>query len=386
MTIDLSVAATPAVNGHQAGGVMSATIAEMLAADPENLQTVYVVRPWIPEGGIGVLSGKAGVGKGKLVQDLCIARGSGGTWLGLPVTPGPALFWSAEQGRREDFRVTQALCRGRALNADAFTHYFEVIYDPDLRFGHPEMVADVTARLAQHPGLLIVVDSLRRAFEGDDGDSAAADMFYRTVLVPLRRAGGTILILAHPPKTTGTMKMIADENMIRGSGDWVGQIDTFFVLRPVNRTRHDPRSETLTMRLSHVKARSGPQAVPLLVSLVVTEDDTPLVAFRLSAEAVPDGASSVEELAGAVRAIAAYMAQVHRAGRACIVDALKDQFGRPTVEAGIKQAVALGILCGPLDKALKRKGERGHWYLFVSDRPTSANPADATGEDDELPF
>jgi hypothetical protein len=295
------------------------------------------------------------------------------------------LFWSGEQGRREDFRVTQALCRGRGLKAEDFSHHFEVIYDPDLRFGHPTMVAAVMERLEANPDLFIVADSLRRAFEGDESDSAAADLFYRTVLVPLQRAGATILILAHPPKTTGTMKMIADENMIRGSGDWVGQIDSFLVLRPINRTRQDARSETINMRLSHVKARSGRQSDPLLVTLHVTEDDSPYVGFRLSGEAAPVGDASSEELAGAVRAITTYMAQVHRAGRAMIMDALKDQFGRPTVEACIKQAVALGIIVGPLDKAHKEKGERGNWYLFVADRPTPSS-GDASGEDDELPF
>jgi hypothetical protein len=97
---------------------------------------------------------------------------------------------------------------------------------------------------------------------------AAADEFYRTVLLPLRAAGATTLTLAHPPKTTGQQKIIADENMIRGSGDWVNQLDSFLVLRPVNRDRESPSTETLTMRLVHVKPRSGPQAVPLLVSLV----------------------------------------------------------------------------------------------------------------------
>src|SRR6202035_1419272 len=104
-------------------------------------------------------------------QDLCIARPTGGTWLGLPVEPGPALFWSGEQGKREDFRVTPALCRGRGITRAAFTHHFEIVYDPAMRFGAPRMVAHVLQRLREHPGLLIVIDSQRRAFEGDESDS-----------------------------------------------------------------------------------------------------------------------------------------------------------------------------------------------------------------------
>ena len=53
--------------------------------------------------GISALSAKAGVGKSKIAEDLTIARATGGAWLGLPVAPGPALFWSAEQGKDETF-------------------------------------------------------------------------------------------------------------------------------------------------------------------------------------------------------------------------------------------------------------------------------------------
>jgi AAA domain/DnaB-like helicase N terminal domain len=383
-TADLATMTESALAEHQRATrhrrPASAPIAEILATNPEDLQTRYIVPRWIPAAAIGILAAKPGAGKGKLVQDLCIARATGGTWLGMAVAPGPALFWSGEQGKREDFRVTQALCRGRGLTADAFPHHFEVIYDPELRFGSPAMVEMVTARLAQSPGLLIGVDSLRRAFDGDESDSAAADAFYRTVLVPLRKAGATVLLLAHPPKTTGTMKLIADENMIRGSGDWVGQIDSFLVLRPLGRARHDAESETITMRLVHVKPRSGPQAEPLLVSLHVTADETPLVAFDLSAKVVPE--ASAEELAGAVRAVVDYMAQTRRAGRAGIRKAFDGKYGRPTIDAAIRQAVAIGTLIGPLGKTLKRKGERGDWYLFVDPSPAASEP----GEDDELPF
>ena len=101
---------------------------------------------------------KAGVGKGKLAQDLCLARVTGGSWLGLTVEPGPALFWSGEQGQREDFRVTQALGRGRGLTASVpVPQFFEIVYDPPVRFGHPAMTAYVMARLRAFPGLLIVM-------------------------------------------------------------------------------------------------------------------------------------------------------------------------------------------------------------------------------------
>jgi hypothetical protein len=371
-----------------ASTIPSATLGEILAVDPVSLMTTYVVTPWIPHG-IGMLTAKPGVGKGKLAQDLCLARASGQAWLGLPVERGPALFWSGEQGRREDFRVTQALCRGRGITDAADLDYFEVIYDPRLRFGHPMMFADVLARLEKHPGLLIVIDSQRRAFEGDESDSAAADAFYRAVLLPLRAAGATVLTLAHPPKTTGQQRAVADENMVRGSGDWLAQLETFLVLRPVNRERQDPATERVTLRLVHAKARSGPQAPPLIVTLNVTHDMTPRVAFSLTATA--SASDTAADLAGTVKAVAALFEQGKRLSRQQVLDAATlGDCGRPARLAAIAKLVDLGVIDGPLDKVHRLQGEgRGHWYAFVRPLPapaaTVAAPETAEDEQEWLP-
>jgi hypothetical protein len=366
--------------------IASATLAEILAVDPVKLQTSYVVTPWIPRASVCTLSARAGVGKGKLAQDLCLARASRGTWLGLPVEAGPALFWSGEQGRREDFRVTQALCRGRGLTGpDRAAHYFEIVYDPSLRFGHPAMVAYVTERLRQHPGLFIVIDSQRRAFEGDESDSAAADAFYRSVLMPLRAAGATTLTLAHPPKTIGKQKVIADENMIRGSGDWLAQLDSFMVLRPVERHRLDQATETVTMRLIHVKPRSGPQADPLLINFTVTKDLTPDVTFTLRASTAPLEAESTV-LAGAIKATAALFEEKKRLARSAVLEHLQtEDIGREVGEAALARLVALGVIRGPLTKEDKRKGERGHWYVFLQPLPPTESVPDWVTEPPEWP-
>jgi hypothetical protein len=245
------------------------------------------------------------------------------------------------------------------------------------------MVAYVMARVREHPGLLIVVDSQRRAFAGDEADSAAADEFYRTTLAPLRAEGATVVTLAHPPKTTGQQRMIADENMIRGSGDWLAQLDSFMVLRPVNRERVDAATEIVTMRLVHAKARSGPQATPLLVTMRVTGDLTPLVAFHLSAQAATTTETDAATVAGAIKAAAALFEERKRLSRRDVIETLqKTEHGRPAVEAALKRLVELGVIHGPLTKEEKRRGEgRGHWFLFVRSVEPDPTPAREPGED-----
>lgn len=350
--------------------VQGATIGEILALNPVDLQTTYIVTPWIPRVSINALSAKAGVGKGKLTQDLVLARASGGTWLGLPVAPGPALFWSGEQGKREDCRVTQAFCRGRELcDPRQFPHYFEIIYDPAVRFGHPTMVAAIRERLAAYPGLFIGIDSQRRAFEGEENDSGAADTFFRTVLLPLRADGATTLMLAHPPKTGGQQKTIADENMLRGSGDWLAQLDSFLVLRPIERTRQDRHNETVIMRLTHVKPRSGPQADPMVVTLHITNDLLPTVTFRLTGVAAAD-ATPAAEVTGATKVAALLFEDKKRLSRTAVLDHLQTQsYGRVTGEAALQRLLELGVIAGPLPKEEKHTGERGHWYRFLKPLP-----------------
>lgn len=362
-----------------------ATIDEVLAVDPSTLKTDYIVNPYISRGGLGAISAKHGVGKTKLVQDLCVARASGGSWLGLAVEAGPALFWSGEQGRREDFRVLQAFCRGRGIQADAFVHYLGIISDPALRFGHPLMLARVLELARTYPGLFIGIDSIRRAFEGEDSASNVADEFFRTVLIPLRAAGATVLLLAHPPKTSGNLKRIEDDNMIRGSGDFAAQLDGFMVLRPITRKRTGPDSEDIVSRLTHPKARSGRQADPRLVTLHVTHDDSAEITFTLSAAQVTEA----EELEGALKAAGLLAEEVKRFSRAGLIKALAPlQLGRKAVEAAIDKLVDLGVIRGPLDKTERLTGERGHWYVFVKPLAlvpaASADPEGADEDPDDL--
>ena len=152
--------------------------------------------------------------------------------------------------------------------------------------------------------------------------------------------------------------------MIRGSGDWLAQLDSFMVLRPVNRERGGAGAETITTRLTHVKPRSGPQAAPLLVTMEVTGDLTPLVSFTLSASTASESAAA--DCAGAMKAAATLFEEKKRLSRTTVLESLQaTDFGRPAVELAIKRLTQLGVIHGPLVKTEKQRGERGHWYLFV---------------------
>src|SRR5262249_17854439 len=156
----------------------------------------------------------------------------------------------------------------------------------------------------------------------------------------------SIMLLAHPPKTTAQHKHIPDENMIRGSGDWLAQLDSFLVLRPVSREPHDAHTETITTRLIHAKARSGPPPPPLPVQMFVTADLPPPPRSRSPAPAPPGGAPPAD-IAAAVKAIATLFEEGKRLSRRQVMDteALGD-LGRPARDAGIAELLKLGVIRG----------------------------------------
>jgi hypothetical protein len=246
------------------------------------------------------------------------------------------------------------------------------------------MFARVLDLVRVHPGIVVVVDSLRRAFEGEDIASDVADAFFRAVLIPLREGTATVVLLAHPPKTSGNQKRIEDENMTRSSGDWVNQLDGFMVLRPITRTRKGSDAEDIVSRLTHPKARGGRTGDPLVVTFHVALDGSELVTFTFDAMHATDA----EEAEGALAGAALVTEQVKRFSRAGLIEALAArQLGRKAVEAAVEKLLGLGIIRGPLDKTERPKGERGHWYVFVKPLPLggSEGSGPAPDGDDEDP-
>ena len=170
--------------------------------------------------------------------------------------------------------------------------------------------------------------------------------------------------------------------MVRGSGDFIAQLDSLLVLRPVDRTRHDPHTETIVTRLKHPKARGSGEAPPHLVTMHVTHDRTPLVAFELTAKITSTDDTTAAEVAGAVKAAAALFEDRKRLSRKAVLETLQaTALGRPACEAALTKLVDLGVIRGPLGPRDRQKGERGHWFAFI--KPLPADPeAGREGEDD----
>jgi hypothetical protein len=333
------------------------SVADSLARDPQELLIRYIAKPHIPERSLVAISAAPGVGKGKVIQDLLIARTTGQPWLGVPVAPGPALWWSGEQGADEDDRVFAALARGRGLIAEEFSHPLIVISEPPGQLDDRGLLARVVALARKHPGLLVALDSLRRVFPGEDIDSATSDTFYRTVARPLLEAGATIVLLCHPPKPPVQGDLRA-ESLIRGSGDWLAILDSFLVLKGAGRQRLDPATEEVHATLIHVKARRGPKGEGGTVTLRVAYDETPEIAFTLSLKA---GGTEVTKAQLAIEALADFYREHGQAGRQDYLQHFKGRFTERQLDPARKTLVAQGLLQVIEEMPGKKAGKKVRW-------------------------
>jgi AAA domain len=353
------------------------SVVESLARDPAALAIRYVAAPYITERGLIAISAAPGVGKGKVTQDLLIARATWQTWLGVSVAEGPALWWSGEQGADEDDRVFAALARGRGIIVEDFKHPLIIVSEPPGQLSDGRLFARVLELARQHPGLLIALDSLRRVFPGDDVDSQVSDRFYRTVAQPLRQAGATVVLLCHPPKPPAQGDLRA-ESLIRGSGDWLAILDSFLILKAAGRQRLDPVTEEIHATLVHVKARRGPKGEGGTVTLRVDFDGTPSLAFALS---LKGGGTEVTKAQLALEALADFYREHGQGSRQDYLRHFDGRFSERQLDPARKTLVAQGLLQA-VDAETPGKRSLWRWIEVPGGVDAGYVPGTEPGDDD----
>ncbi len=174
-------------------------------------------KPWlvggvIREGSLVFLSAKEGTGKSFVALELahCIALGK--DFFGNEVTQGEVVYVAAERGESQRERM-EALRDLKAYDIDAvrfIDHSFKFNKSEDENYFYETM-----DRLDIKPKL-VIVDTLRASFEGDENNSwnaqATMDAFNR-----IRKRYDTTILLLHHVNAFGKS---------RGSSAFIGSADT----------------------------------------------------------------------------------------------------------------------------------------------------------------
>ncbi|MFN7897719.1 MAG: AAA family ATPase, partial [Cyanobacteriota bacterium] len=202
----------------------------------------------IPRRDLSIVGGRAKVGKTRLVHALarCLLCAEDFLGFGAPEAPRPVILVTDDQGDGDTAQMLQQLG----------------IWDHPLllwsrRFRATEANLDaLLACLAQHPGAVVILDSLRsitRSCCFGENDPEMGSLIY-DLKHQITDAGGTLLLIHHCNKandTTGT-EALSGHNAIAGAAN---TIVTLHYLAKGNRLIKDSPQRRLVR-----EARSGPPA------------------------------------------------------------------------------------------------------------------------------
>lgn len=172
----------------------------------------WLVGGMIREGTTVFLSGKEGTGKSFIALELAACIAEGRDFFGNAVRQGAVLYVAAERGDSQRERL-EALRDGKGVNPDSIHFYigqpqFNVEED-ERRFIEHVVESGITPKL-------IIIDTLRASFEGDENSSANAQATM-SAFTRIRRVFDATLLVIHHVNGFGKS---------RGSSAFIGAADT----------------------------------------------------------------------------------------------------------------------------------------------------------------
>lgn len=168
-------------------------VAEMIITEPSPV--AWVAKGLVVREGVTLLSGEPGVGKSMLAMTLGISVASGTAFLSEPTTSGVVMYVDAENGRTEVHRRLYAM--GLDID-DASKFHYLVSAEHDLIRNRAEIVEYAESI----EPTLVVVDSLRSLWRGDENDSGSAAQVMETPAAIARATKAGVLVLHHVPKNS----------------------------------------------------------------------------------------------------------------------------------------------------------------------------------------
>jgi len=202
---------------------------------------------WLVDGLIGVgdavtVYGSWGSGKSYLLVYLALCLSSGKDWLGKRVRPSKVLYLDKEMPFSvANYRVNMLINGQPNLYSDRFDYVTQ-----------PHQM--VTAIMGQQLAVfareydVVIIDSLRSFLTGSENVAQDIRAFWNALL-PLKRAGKTVILTHHMNKDNPNMSMSL-ANRASGSTDVCAGSDTVVAIEKII-----DRSNLMTSKISQIKGR-----------------------------------------------------------------------------------------------------------------------------------
>lgn len=196
--------------------------------------TAWLLKPILPLGGAALMYGTAKAGKSCLAMQIALAVATGASWLNLPPVEEarPVLYAqfdnprSTWQERTENLRRMQIIPEGlgtlHLLDRESAPYPFNIL-DPTHAEAFRQLVRTIDPAL-------VVVDTLREAYRGDEDKSSMMQQVLSTFTLVCRPAA--LLYVHHGkklPSDTDQEHSLMDGG--RGSSYIPGAVDTVLSLR-----------------------------------------------------------------------------------------------------------------------------------------------------------
>jgi putative DNA primase/helicase len=240
----------------------------------------YLVKPFVPRTGVGVIAGPSTSAKTFLALEMALRISRGEPFHGHKVRQAGVLYLSAEDPEGVRLRI-KAWCLINGTDG----HFQLIPQAPDLRDGEKlaELLAAIRAGAfeldAEGCALgLVIIDTLSKASPGADQNSSADMGLVMSALAKISsETGAMVMVVAHTPK---------DET--RGIAGWYGQYAGADVVIMTSRDVDDPALRTVT--LSKVKNGQDGQKLAFRLEVVEVgqdEDGDPVTSCVVAFEDAP---------------------------------------------------------------------------------------------------
>lgn len=162
--------------------------------------------------------GLPGCMKSTLSLTLATAITNGKEVLGMKTRRGTILYMDAENGMETIRSRIVALKKGLGIRSNQYPLFYHP-YGVNLEDFH--QLEAIFEFIGQKNVNLVILDTFRSFFSGEENSSGEVNQFFRNFVNPLRERGVCVLLLHHSNKPGTTY---------RGSSDVAGKVDSFFCM------------------------------------------------------------------------------------------------------------------------------------------------------------
>ena len=222
----------------------------------------WVVHDLVPSGTVTLLGGDGGTGKSLLALQLAYAVATGGAWLDRRVTPGAALYISAEDDQDElHRRIADVAHAGGTGLAELYQLTLRSLAGEDALLAMQDgrtgalsattLFKEVEERVQAERPVLVVLDTLADLFPGNENDRAQARQFIGLLRGLAIRHQCAVVLLAHP-----SLSGMSSGAGTSGTTGWNNSVRSRLYLWRVVKDGDEPNPDARV--LSTKKANYGP--------------------------------------------------------------------------------------------------------------------------------